>query len=190
MNKSSTDDAIGLTRKHRWASIAIQTERLEAQGCRVILSLDKTDREQLQRMIREKTVLKVLHASFLIQPHKRGALRRLQDYEKYAEHLAALPRGCSASVLDVDSGFHAETAPQRRAMVALVRDQIAKDLRGKVSASNGKRGGQPLQFTADQIEQAKLIWENVRRYPTWELAEAAMPKGFTKWRANRMFGKR
>lgn len=193
MTKSSTEDAIGLTRKHRWAPIPVQTERLEAAGCRTIVSLDKLDRDQLKRMVRERTVFKVLHASFLIHPWKRGALRRLQDYEKFAEELANLPRGCSASVLDVDTGFHAETAPQRRAMLALVREQITKDLRGKASPTNGKRGGQPKQFSAEQMERARLIWENTKRFPTWEDCEAAFKvqvPGFTRWRANRLFGKR
>ena len=193
MTKSSTEDAIGLTRVHRWAPIPVQTERLEAAGVRVIVSLDKLNRDQLKRMVRERTVFKVLHASFLIEPWKRGAVRRLQDYQKFTEELANLKRGCSASILDVDTGFHAETASQRRVMLALVREQIAKDLRGKVSASNGKRGGQPKQFSAEQHEIAKLIWENVKRYPTWEdctIAFKERVKGFTVYRAHRLWGPR
>lgn len=191
MGKSSTEDSIGLTRVHRWASIALQTERLEAAGCRVIISLDKYSREQLIRMIREKTVLKVLHASFLINPAKRGAIRRLRDYERFAEELANLKRGCSASVLDVDTGLHADTPGTRRAMLALVRDQIAKDLRGKVSPTNGKRGAQPLDLPPELKERGRGIWMDVVRYPTWDDAERALKeqvhKDFTKWRANREY---
>lgn len=193
MTNSSTEDAIGLTRKHRWATIDIQAERLEAHGCRVIVSLDKLDRDQIKRMVRERTVFKILHASFLIHPWKRGAKIRLRDYEKFSEELAALKRNCSASILDVDTGFHAETPPQRRAMIALVREQITRDLRGNSSPSNGKRGGQPRNFSKEQMERAKLIWENTKRFPTWEDCEAAFKvqvPGFTRWRANRLFGKR
>lgn len=193
MTKSSTEDAIGLTRVHRWAPIPVQTERLEAAGVRVIVSLDKLNRDQLKRMVRERTVFKVLHASFLIEPWKRGAVRRLQDYQKFTEELANLKRGCSASILDVDTGFHAETAAQRRVMLALVREQIAKDLRGKASASNGRRGAQSKVFTTEQHEIAKLIWENVRRYPSWEDCKAAFKErvdGFTVYRAHRLWGPR
>lgn len=188
-----TEDAIGLTRKHRWASLVAQTERLQASGCRRILSLDATDREQLIRMCRERTVFKIMHASFLVDPRKRGALRRLQDYQKFAEQLADLPRKCHGYILDVDSGFLAETPAQRRAMVAVVREQIARDLRGRTSKENAKRTGPAKDFAPEQIEQAKLIWENMRRYPSWEACEAAFKihvPGFTRWRANRMFGPR
>ena len=194
MANSSTEDAIGLTRVHRWAPIPVQIERLQAAGVRRIVSLDKITREQLVRMIRERTVLKVLHASFLIEPAKRGALRRLQDYEKFAEHLANLKRNCRGIVLDVDSGFLADTDGQRRAMVALVREQIAKDLRGRASPTNGKRGGQPKQYSQEQYAKAEDIWMNVVRYPKWEDAERALKeqvdKDFTVWRANRRFGVR
>lgn len=193
MQDLTTDDSIGLTRKHRWASLVVQTERLQAAGCRRILSLDATDREQLIRMCRERTVFKVMHASFLVDPRKRGALRRLKDYEQFAEQLADLPRKCHGYILDLDSNFLAEAPGQRRAMLALVREQIARDLRGRISQENAKRGAVHKDFSPEQIDVAKLIWENVRRYPSWEHAQAAFKErvpGFTVWRANRLFGKR
>lgn len=170
-----------------------QTERLQAEGCRKIVSLDAMNRDQIIRMVRERTVLKVMHASFLIDPQKRGAVRRLRDYEQFAEQLANLPRKCHAFVLDVDSGFLAETPAQRRAMVAMVREQITRDLRGLVSRENAKRGAPHKDFAPEQVDVARQIWENVRRYPSWESAQAGFDervKGFTVWRANRMFGKR
>lgn len=193
MANSSTEDAIGLTRKHRWATLVAQTERLEAAGCRTIVSLDALNRDQIIRMVRERTVLKVMHASFLIEPTKRGAVRRLKDYEQFAEQLANLPRRCHAYVLDVDSGFLAETPAQRRAMLAMVREQISRDLRGRTSRENAKRGAPHKDFSPEQIDVARQIWENVKRYPSWEAAQAGFDervKGFTVWRANRMFGKR
>lgn len=193
MSKSDTEDAIGLTRKHRWINLVDQTERLQASGCRAIVSLDALSREQIVRMIRERTVLKVMFASFLIQPTKRGAVRRLNDYQQFADQLAELPRKCHGYVMDVNSGFLAETPAQRRAMLAMVREQITRDLRGRVSRENAKRGAPHKDFTPEQIETAKLIWENTRRYPSWEACEAAFKErvpGFTVWRANRLFRKR
>lgn len=193
MSDLHTEDAIGLTRKHRWINLVDQTERLQAHGCRVIVSLDALSREQIIRMIRARTVLKVMFASFLIQPTKRGAVRRLNDYQQFADQLAELPRKCHGYVMDVDSGFLAETPAQRRAMLAMVREQITRDLRGRVSRENAKRGAPHKDFTPEQIDVARQIWENVRRYPSWEAAKAGFDervKGFTVWRANRMFGKR
>ena len=35
-----TEDAIGVVRKHRWASLDVQRQRLQEDGCRVIVDLD------------------------------------------------------------------------------------------------------------------------------------------------------
>lgn len=184
------EDAIGATRKHRWLTVERQTERLEVDGCRRIVSLDALTREQIIRMVREKTVIKVVHAVFLIDPRKRGPKRMLNDYEDFAERLSNLPRKCRGIIKDVDSGFVADTAPQRKVMLHMVRDQIRRQLTGRNSAENLKRGGQPLVFTEQQMRDAQLIWENVKRYPTWDDCKRAFPKDFTVWRAHKLWGKR
>lgn len=190
MTNSHEEDAIGATRKHRWLSVELQTERLEVDGCRRIVSLDKMSREQIIRMIREKTVIKVVHAMFVIDPHKRGPKRMLNDYQSFTEKLAALPRGCRGIIKDVETGFVADTEPQRKAMLHMVRDQIRRHLTGRASAENLKRGGQPLVFTEAQLKDAQLIWENTKRYPTWADCKRAFPKDFTVWRANKLWGPR
>jgi len=190
MSNSHEEDAIGATRKHRWISVELQTERLEVDGCRTIISLDKMSREQIIRMIREKTVIKVVHAMFIISPHKRGPKRMLNDYEQFAEQLANLPRKCRGIIKDVDSGFVADTPPQRKAMLHMVRDQIRRHLTGRASAENLKRGGQPKVFSEAQLKDFQLIWENTKRYPTWADCKRAYPKEFTVWRAHKLWGPR
>lgn len=193
MRKVETEDAIGVTRKHRWMTVDIQEDRLRADGCRVVVSLDKIDRDQLVRMVREHTVIKAVYAFFLIDPRKRGVLRMTNDYSKFAEKLANLPRKCRAYIKDVDSGFLAETIPQRRVMLNVVEKQCAKHHKGAKSIQNLPRGGQVKVFSAEQRDVARQIWENVRRYPTWEAADTGFRErvpGFTVWRANREFGKR
>lgn len=190
MTNLHDEDAIGATRKHRWLSVEIQTERLEVDGCRRIISLDKMTREQIIRLCREKTVIKVVHAMFIIEPHKSGPVRMLNDYQKFTEELAALPRKCRGIIKDVDSGFIADTPPQRKAMLHMVRDQIRRHLTGRASAENLKRGGQPKVFSEAQLKDFQLIWENIKRYPTWADCKRAYPREFTVWRAHKLWGPR
>lgn len=174
-------------------AVEIQEDRLKADGCRVVVSLDKVDRDQLKRMIRERTVVKVVYPFLLVDPRKRGVIRMVTDYSKFAEELANLPRKCHAYIKDVESGFVAETVPQRRVMLSVVREQCAAHHKGAKSVKNLPRGGQRKLFSDEQIETARLIWENVRRYPSWDSAQAGFDErvpGWTVWRANREFGKR
>lgn len=172
----------------------IQEERLRADGCRVVVSLDKLDRDQLVRMVRERTIIKAVYAFFLVDPRKRGVTRMTNDYSKFAEKLASLPRKCSAFIKDVDSGFLAETIPQRRVMLNVVERQCAKHHKGAKSAANLPRGGQKRVFSPEQYQIAReQIWENLIRYPRWEDCQRAFDErvpGFTVWRANREFRKR
>jgi len=126
MRKAETEpeDAIGVTRKHRWMPVDLQEDKLRADGCRVIVSLDKLDRDQLVRMVREHTIIKAVYAFFLVDPRKRGVIRMTNDYCKFAEKLASLPRKCSAFIKDVDSGFLAETIPQRRVMLNVAASAV------------------------------------------------------------------
>lgn len=146
------------------------------------------------KMCRERTVLKVVHAVFLVDPKKRGAKRMLNDYQTFADALANLPRKCHGFVKDVELGAIGDTAPNRKLMLLHVEKQIAKYLRGKASASNGKRGAQPLKLAPEQNERGRGIWMDVVRYPKWDDAERALQeqvhKDFTKWRANREYGLR
>ena len=194
MTKLPPEDAIGVIRKHRWMSNDVQTEKLKADGCRVIVSLDSTDRTQLARMIRERTVIKSVYAFLLVDPRKRGVNRMVADYSKFAEQLAHLPRKCRGIIKDVDSGFLAETIPQRRVMLNVVEKQCAKHHKGAKSAANLPRGGQKKVFSPEQYQIAReQIWENLIRYPRWEDCQRAFDErvpGFTVWRANREFRKR
>ena len=174
--------------------VGIQEDKLRADGVRTIFSLDKTTRDQIKRMVRERTIFKVVHPFLLVDPRKRGAIRMLNDYAKWTEELANLPRGCHAYIKDVESGFLAETIPQRRVMLSVVREQCIKHHKGAKSIQNLPRGGQPKNYSEEQYARAEAIWMNVVRYPTWEDAARAfreqIDKDFTVWRANKRFGLR
>lgn len=177
-----------MIRAHRWASVEAQREQLERDGCRAIIELGKTPREHIFRWVRERSVVKVLFAFLLARPGK--GVHMLADYRKFAERLTTLPDGRRAAVKDVDSGLVADTASARRAMLLIVKQQIARHKKGARSAANLPRGGQPLAFSEADMLKAEAIWRNPKKYPTWQAAERAMPKGFTRWRAHALWGAR
>ena len=179
------EDVIGVVRKHRWASVAEQRLRIQEDGCRVIVDLDSTPRDWLFTAIREGTVIKVAFA-FLLSARK-GAVAGLADYRAFADKIAKLPRGCFGYVKDLDTGLVADTAGTRKAMLAIVKEQLAKHGKGLRSHENGKRGGQLKTFAAVEMERAEAVWGNTKKYPTWEDAAAALPKGFSVWRANKLW---
>ena len=79
--------------------------------------------------------------------------------------------------------------------------RYASDMLGEVASGNArladgeksKRGRKPLHFTMQQLRDAKAIWRNVKDYPDWEAAQAALDAevpGFTTARAHRAWGGR
>ena len=188
----SDQDAIGVVCLHRWASLDVQRQRLQDDGCRVIVDLAKTDREWLFTTIRQGTVVKVAYA-FLLCRFDRGAVKALADFRLFASKLAKLPRGCFGYIKDLETGLLADTAGTRRAMLAVVKDQLARHGKGLRSAENGRKGGQVKEFTDVEWAKAEAIWFNTRRYPTWPAVAEALGKinrDFTVWRAHKTWGPR
>lgn len=181
----SSEDAIGVVRAHRWATLAEQRERLKADGCRVVIELGDTPREAVLGMVREGTVLKAAFAFLLAE--RKGASAGLADYHRFAERLAKLPRGCVGWVKDLETGLVANTPGTRKAMLAVVKDQLARHGKGLRSAENGKRGGQLKTFTETEMAKAEAVWNNTKKYPTWQDAAKALPKGFSVWRAHSLW---
>ncbi len=187
----SETDAIGVVRKHRWLPIEAQRERLQEDGCRVIVDLENTPREWLCTAIRERTVIKAAFA-FLLTP-RRGVRAGLADYQKFADRIAKLPRKCSGAIKDLDTGLIADSPGTRRAMLSVVREQLMRSSRG-LAISEGMRRG-PKAFVLTEMERAKgeAIWRNTRKYPTWDEVEPALKAlhgRLTRWRAHREWGPR
>jgi hypothetical protein len=186
-------DAIGLVRDHRWLGAAEQAKRLEADGCRVILSLDDSKkfklatREDVEKFVRKGTVLKIVHAFLLADPRKRYKAAMAADLCAWLKRL--VDKG-GAVLKDVDMGL--TTAKHRKAIVAVADDMIGRHCQGKRSAANGQtmRGRPLVHFTAEQMREAKAVWRNLKDYPTWEAAADALPDKFTTARAHKLWGSR
>jgi hypothetical protein len=170
----------------------MQRQRLQEDGCRVIVDLADVPRDWLLTAIRERTIIKVVHACFLTA--KRGVRAGLKDYDAFTRKLAKTPRGCMGVVKDLDTGLIADSPGTRKAMLSVVREQLMRSNRGLAASESARRG--PKALTLDSLQEAKAeaIWRNVLKYPRWEDVERALQKcvheDFTRWRGHRMFGPR
>lgn len=183
-------DVIGVVRKHRWASLDAQRLRLQEDGCGPIIDLDATPRDWLLTAIRERTVIKAPFACLLTK--RKGVRAGLADFEAFTDKLAKVRRKdgttCIGIIKDLDTGLLADTPGTRKAMLAVVRDQLMRSVRGYGIAEGVRRGPKPLTLTALQEAKAEAIWRNVRKYPRWEDVEPALQQvheDLTRWAAYR-----
>jgi len=183
-------DVIGVVRKHRWASLDVQRLRLQEDGCGPIIDLDTTPRDWLLTAIRERTVIKAPFAFLLTR--RKGVRAGIADFEAFIDKLSRVKRkdgtACVGCVKDLDTGLIADTPGARKAMLAVVRDQLMRSVRGYGIEEGVRRGPKPLVLTPLQEAKAEAIWRNVRKYPRWEDVEPALKQvheDLTRWAAYR-----
>lgn len=178
-----------------------QVKRLEVAGCRVIASLDggkkvmHIERDDLRKMARPGTVVKVVWFFLLANLKKRGVDAIRADLAAFA---GMLIKG-GVIIEDVETGLLSSNEAQFRAMMALANEHIKRHCQGAKNASlNAAKRGRPLaDFKPDQDKAAKAIWRNTKDYPTWPDAKVELEKivdedgnKFTTARAHRLWGKR
>lgn len=178
-----------------------QVKILEVAGCRVIASLDggkkvmHIERDDLRKMARRGTVVKVVRYFLLANLKKRGVAAIRADLDAFA---GMLIKG-GVIIEDVETGLSSSNEAQFRAMKALAYEHIARHCQGAKNASlNAAKRGRPLaDFNEDQSKAAKAIWRNTKDYPTWDAAEVELEKivdadgnVFTTARAHRLWGRR
>jgi hypothetical protein len=179
-------------RAHRWAKIDIQVQRLRADGCKTVLDLDKTKREEVLRLLRDGRIGKLLYAFLLANPK-----RTRKVYEDFRDALAKIEaRG--GSIKDVSTGLDTADKVKRTALLDVVRGQARRHYQGAKSAENGtqhKPGRKLVEFTPAQMQAAYRIWRDMVEYPTWKMKAAALreivnDKGeeFTEYRARKEWG--
>jgi hypothetical protein len=177
----STEDAIGFIRPHPRIKEGVQRSALTADGVKGIVD----DREAIERMAVKGRVFKVRHLFLFAEPkaRKRGGWRKdLLDFMGRVEDKGAI-------IKDVDLQLTTEKPSHRSAMVLQAIEQLANN--GRTVHLKGKRQGRKATtFDAATLRDAKAVWRNVKEFPRWEDAEAALPEGFTPARAYKLFGKR
>lgn len=194
-----TEDAIGVTFEHRWCATAEQVRRLDAAGCRIIVSLDGHGKRkqvtvtELAQLVRPGTTVKLVHAFLLAKPDKRRAATLKAAFASALQVIVDKRKG---AVKDVDAGITTAKPGQRAALLALADKQISRSRQGLAAVETNKkrRGRSELELTKEQQLTAQVIWLDTDKHPRWQDAQAALQEQahpeFTRWRANRMFGPR
>src|SRR5689334_16378913 len=185
-------DAIGIVRQHRRVSAKGQREALEEDGCRVILEIGdrrgkQHKREDIERLVRPGSVVKLLHVFLLADPSKARSSGKRKDL---LDTMARIEKR-GGTIKDVASGLITSEPDKRYAMIALATDQLARDGKGLRSRNrNYQRLGRPVRvWTPEEWRDAKHAWEN-RKLKTWADVKAMLPEGMSLSRAWRAFGGR
>jgi hypothetical protein len=178
----SDDDAIGFIRKHPRIGEQVQRSALNADGVRGIID----DRAALERMACAGRMFKVRHLFLLAEPKarkRRGGWRKdLLDFMGRVEDKGAV-------IKDVDLQLTTEKPSHRSAMLLQAIEQLSNN--GRTVHLKGKRSGRTVRvFSPEEDRAAQLAWLNVRQYPTDVDVSKVLPKGFTVYRARRLFGPR
>jgi hypothetical protein len=188
---SGDDEAVGLVRHHRWAKIEVQQDRLKEDGCRAIIDLSKTKREEVLRLLRDGRTGKLLYAFLLVDPKRKRKL--FDDFRAVLAKIEA--RG--GVIKDVATGLDSADKSRRAAFFDVVRGQCRRHLQGDKWAEEPMRhtpGRKKVEFTPEQIAAAKAIWRDLVEYPTWKAAKDALEQiktakdeKFTTDRARRLW---
>lgn len=181
----TTEDAIGFVRPHKRISESAQTSSLNADGCKGIVS----DRNDLEKLARKGTTIKVRHIFLLADPRSRA---KKGGWRKDLLSFMARMEKAGVAIKDVSNQLTTAIPQQRYDMVELAMRQLSSN--GRTIHLEGKRSGRkPLVFTEDQYNRAEKAWINVKKLPTERDVAAELrliDKKFSTARARRMWGSR
>lgn len=181
-------DTIGVIRAHPRLKEQGQRSRLNSDGCRVVMVLGSKPkqyaRDDLERLVRPGTVVKLVHLFLLAEPRARrrpggwrgDLLKTMGRIEK---------RG--GVIKDVHTGMTTSDPEHRYAMVALAVEQLSKN--GRSVGLRMRKGRIARVFTPEEMKQAQDAWES-RKLKTWAAVREKLPKGFSLARAYKLWGKR
>lgn len=181
----TTEDAIGFIRPHGRIGEKVQRSDLIADGCRAIVD----DRDALERMTRQGTVLKVRNIFLFTDPRSRG---RKGGWRK--DLLSFMGRICKRGgiIKDVATQLTTANPDHKFTLIDLAMRQLSSNGR-TVHLERQRSGRRAMVFKDEVLNAAEKIWLDVRRYPTEADAAAAIAKvdkNFTTTRARRLWGPR
>jgi len=144
------------------------------------------------RSVRRGDVIVVEALALLPEPKSRKLIPSM-DMRDAVEEIER--RG--GSLLEARTGRSSLMTKDRAAMIADAarslgsggRSLSSMQARANGAAAGAKRGRPKAEFTPEQIEAARRVWES-RKVERWEDAAKMLPRGFTVWRARKMFGAR
>jgi hypothetical protein len=139
--------------------------------------------EALIRSLRKCEAVAVTRAHILAPPKARTADRPRRALWDAVHAIEAK----GAVIVEVESGRTTANMVERDAMIADAIEQITHS--GRTPRKRDVPGRPPTIFTPETIEAARIVWEN-RKIATWGEVKEKLPKGFSTWRAYKMFGPR
>ncbi len=166
-----------------------QRKALEAAGVSGIVVEDRRKelthtRADLIKIVRKRTVIAIQHLFLLADPEekrKRGGTRA--DLWKAIDAIEAK----GGHFWELSTGLNSGRPRERDEMTRAAVEALAL---GRHKTGADKRGRPLRSFDEKAMADARLIWADVKRYPTWEAARKALPKRFTLARAYKLWGAR
>lgn len=137
--------------------------------------------DALTRALRKGETVAVTRLHILAPPKLRTNDRPRRDL--WAAIQAIEAKGCC--IFEVDSGRSTAAKSERDDMIADAIEALTHA--GRSPRKRDGAGRPPMQFTPEQIEQARVAWFS-RQHQTNALAIVASPKGWTMWRSHKTFG--
>jgi hypothetical protein len=186
---------IGIVRDWPRHPVARQIRAVEAEGARPVYSIPdecKTWRDAV-RFVRKGDGVAVELIQLLPAPKSAKVRHPAMDGRDAIEEIER--RG--GYVLETTTKRTTADPKQRAALIADMARSVGaggRSLSSEQAQANGaragdKRGRPKAEFTPSEIEAARKVWES-RRVATWREAAELLPKGFTPYRAHKMFGPR
>jgi len=96
-------------------------------------------------------------------------------------------------IVELSSDLRSDDPKQRREMLRLARRAVISGGKGLRRDLNTPLGRKPLKFDGTDLSKCELIWRDVRRFKTEQIAADAMKlvnKRFTRQRARKLWGPR
>ena len=186
---------IGIVRDWPRHPAARQVKAVEAAGATVVYSSPdecKTWREAV-RYVRAGDAVAVVLIQLLPEPKSDKVRHTAMDGRDAIEEIER--RG--GHLIEVATKRSTADAKQRRALIEDMAKSVGaggRSLSSEQARANGAkagngRGRKAATFTPEQIEAARKVWES-RKVERWQDAAKLLPKGFTIWRARKLFGPR
>lgn len=174
---------------------ARQLAAVRAWGADVVLTIPDecaTWRDAV-RLVRRGDVVTIHWLQLIAEPKSPKVRHPAMDMRDAIEEIERK----GAVLTEVGTGRSTADAKQRAAMIADAakslgaggRSLSSEQARANGAAAGDRRGRPKERFTEAEIEAARKVWES-RKVATWHDAARLLPKGFTVYRAAKMFGPR
>jgi hypothetical protein len=170
-----------------------QRRALTAAGAHVLYEIGRDGCESWRNAVaslRRGDVLYVEAIALLPDERVKGKIQPAVDLIEALDEI----RDKGAVVIETSTGRRSDSKADLMAMRADAIKALGaggRSLPSKKARENGSKGGRRAKVFSDaDLRRAELVWNGLKRWPRWEDARDALPKGFTVHRAHKLWGAR